>query len=387
MKAKFLPLLFIFPISFYASAQNVGINNDASTADNSAMLDVKSTDKGMLIPRMTAAQRNLIASPATGLLVYQTDGTSGFYFNQGTPTVKNWILLGAKGDTGATGPQGIQGVAGPTGTTGATGLTGPIGPTGPQGVIGPKGDTGATGATGPTGQNGSGFSNGTNGAQIILTSSAAPYSPGVPQTVSGDVTINASAVTTIGANAVTTSKINNNAVTIDKLPSGATNTTFLRGDGTWATASGSSAAIGVIATNTASQNIATGGSTVAPSTITFNSFPAIPNVTSTGTFDGQTFTASTAGVYQISAAIVTVSGTTNVSVRPGIKIGSNIVAWGTTVTSINYPNTSVCTGLVTMSCWLDVGNTVTIAGSNVNTTTQAPVTQDGTTRLAIIKLL
>lgn len=115
MKAKFLPLLFIFPISFYASAQNVGINTDASAADNSAMLDVKSTDKGMLIPRMTAAQRNLIASPATGLLVYQTDGTSGFYFNQGTPTVKNWILLGAKGDTGATGPQGV---AGPTGATG-----------------------------------------------------------------------------------------------------------------------------------------------------------------------------------------------------------------------------------------------------------------------------
>lgn len=65
-------------------AQNVGINSDNSTPAPSAMLDVKSTDKGMLIPRMTEAQRNLIASPATGLLVYQIDGTDGFYFYNGT---------------------------------------------------------------------------------------------------------------------------------------------------------------------------------------------------------------------------------------------------------------------------------------------------------------
>lgn len=65
-------------------AQNVGINSDNSTPAPSAMLDVKSTEKGMLIPRMTEAQRNLIASPATGLLVYQIDGTDGFYFYNGT---------------------------------------------------------------------------------------------------------------------------------------------------------------------------------------------------------------------------------------------------------------------------------------------------------------
>ncbi len=44
-------------------AQGVGINNDASAPDNSAMLDVKSTEKGLLIPRMTLAQRGAIAAP------------------------------------------------------------------------------------------------------------------------------------------------------------------------------------------------------------------------------------------------------------------------------------------------------------------------------------
>lgn len=71
----------------------VAINSDGSSPENSAMLDVKSTTKGLLIPSMTAAQRVAIATPATGLLVFQTDGTPGFYYNSGTPAVPNWITL------------------------------------------------------------------------------------------------------------------------------------------------------------------------------------------------------------------------------------------------------------------------------------------------------
>src|SRR5665647_1005005 len=56
----------------------VAINADGSAADNSAMLDVKSTSKGLLPPRMTHAQINAIANPADGLLVYCTDcGSNG----------------------------------------------------------------------------------------------------------------------------------------------------------------------------------------------------------------------------------------------------------------------------------------------------------------------
>jgi hypothetical protein len=81
-------LLFCF-VSFRVNAQGVGINTDNSTADPSAMLDVKSTTRGMLVPRMSEAQRVLIASPATSLLVYQTDGVAGFYYYNGT----TWAAL------------------------------------------------------------------------------------------------------------------------------------------------------------------------------------------------------------------------------------------------------------------------------------------------------
>ena len=72
-------------------AQNVGINTDGSTPDNSAMLDIKSTSGGLLIPRMTKSQRDAISSPATSLIIYQTDNTPGFYYNAGTPSSPNWV--------------------------------------------------------------------------------------------------------------------------------------------------------------------------------------------------------------------------------------------------------------------------------------------------------
>ena len=50
----------------------------------SAILDIQSTTKGFLPPRMTAAQKNAIASPAAGLIIYQTDGTIGLYLYDGT---------------------------------------------------------------------------------------------------------------------------------------------------------------------------------------------------------------------------------------------------------------------------------------------------------------
>jgi hypothetical protein len=55
-----------------------------TTPDASAALDITSTTKGLLIPRMTTAQRDAISSAATGLMVYQTDGTAGFYYYNGS---------------------------------------------------------------------------------------------------------------------------------------------------------------------------------------------------------------------------------------------------------------------------------------------------------------
>ena len=75
--------LLIFNILFLNNIYSqVGINT--TIPDPSSMLDIKSTDRGVLIPRMTQTQRDAIASPATGLLIFQTDNTSGFYYFDGT---------------------------------------------------------------------------------------------------------------------------------------------------------------------------------------------------------------------------------------------------------------------------------------------------------------
>ena len=62
----------------------ININDNGSTViDNSAIIEIKSINKGLLISRMTEAQRNTIGSPATGLMIFQTDGVSGFYYYNG----------------------------------------------------------------------------------------------------------------------------------------------------------------------------------------------------------------------------------------------------------------------------------------------------------------
>jgi len=76
-------------VSHFANAQGVSVNTTNADPDPSAVLDVSSTTQGMLIPRMTAALRGLIATPATGLMVYQTDAPEGFYFYNGS----SWISL------------------------------------------------------------------------------------------------------------------------------------------------------------------------------------------------------------------------------------------------------------------------------------------------------
>ena len=63
------------------SGGNVGVG--AENPHASALLEVAATDKGMLTPRMTRDQRDAIGTPATGLLIYQTDNTPGFYFYDG----------------------------------------------------------------------------------------------------------------------------------------------------------------------------------------------------------------------------------------------------------------------------------------------------------------
>lgn len=75
-----------------------------TTPDSSSLLEIKSTSKGILIPRMTQTKRDAIVRPATGLLIYQTTNTTGFYYYNGsawiavsTPTGNGWSLTGNSG--------------------------------------------------------------------------------------------------------------------------------------------------------------------------------------------------------------------------------------------------------------------------------------------------
>ncbi len=106
MKKLFsLSIIFLFAITF-ANAQSVGINNDGSLPDASAMLDVKNPNKGLLVPRVALTATNVagpVTAPATSLMVYNTaniaDVTPGYYYWSGTA----WVRLATGTPSGGTG--------------------------------------------------------------------------------------------------------------------------------------------------------------------------------------------------------------------------------------------------------------------------------------------
>ena len=148
---------------------NMGIGT--STPEPSAVLDLDATDKGFLVPRLNTAQRNAVAAPATGLMVYDTDDNKFWYFD-GTVWVQSVGPAGPAGADGAdgvdgqdgaqgpAGPQGLPGADGADGQDGADGVDGqdgaqgPAGPAGPQGLPGADGVDGQDGAQGPAGPQG-----------------------------------------------------------------------------------------------------------------------------------------------------------------------------------------------------------------------------------------
>lgn len=83
-------ILLIF-ISYIPVWGQTGIGT--MTPDASAKLEIASTNKGFITPRMTAAQKTAIPTPATGLLIYQTDAPTGFYANSGTGASPSWLRI------------------------------------------------------------------------------------------------------------------------------------------------------------------------------------------------------------------------------------------------------------------------------------------------------
>jgi hypothetical protein len=86
-----------------------------ATPNASSLLEIRSTTQGMLIPRMTVVQRNAIVSPSTGLLIYQTNSTPGFYYYTGTA----WKAITPKAGWSLTGNVGTDPAINFIGTTDA----------------------------------------------------------------------------------------------------------------------------------------------------------------------------------------------------------------------------------------------------------------------------
>lgn len=188
-------IAFVFGLNAAYAQNNVGIGT--TTPNANAILEMQSTTQGVLVPRMTTIQRNAIAAPSEGLLVYDIDVNCFFFYESSTAS---WLSLcnaggvgpqgpaGPAGPAGATGPAGPQGPAGTNGIDGAAGPAGPQGPAGTNGVdgaAGPAGPAGATGATGPQGP--SGVVNryhvyGTAG-RTGVSSTALTVQPGMSQTI------------------------------------------------------------------------------------------------------------------------------------------------------------------------------------------------------------
>jgi hypothetical protein len=77
---KYYFICILITLFIPLNSQNVSINIDGDLPNNSAILDIKSINNGLLIPRMTQSERDAINFPETGLLIFQTDAISGFYY-------------------------------------------------------------------------------------------------------------------------------------------------------------------------------------------------------------------------------------------------------------------------------------------------------------------
>src|ERR1051326_4946719 len=183
----------------------------SSTPAASAVLDVQSTTKGVLDPRVTTTQRNAIASPATSLRVFNTT-TNQFEFNSGSPASPVWSPLASGGSAGIAqigpGTPGTQ-----SGTSGLVFSPNPIG----------SGQTGTIALANPVLSvlTGAGLSGGgaiNAGSSVTLT---------IPL---GGVAVNMLAVSTLNVNTTTGQLTGGGAVALGgSLTLGLTNTTVTAG--------------------------------------------------------------------------------------------------------------------------------------------------------------
>lgn len=218
MKTRHFLIASMLLMSVSSHAQNVGINENGSTPDSSAILHIHSTSKGFLIPKMTAAERTAINGPATGLLVYQTDSTAGFYYNKGTAASPDWVNLLNAIDITSLDASNLS-----SGTVAASRLG--SGTADDSTYL--RGDgqwvKPSFGATQLSELSDIDSSGGVDkNAGNILVADGNKF---VSVTMSGEATINSSGSLTISDGSIGTSKISNNSVSTGKITDGAITTT------------------------------------------------------------------------------------------------------------------------------------------------------------------
>ena len=104
-RASLAALFLLLAAAPAALAQTSGVGIGTTAPDVSAALDIVSSSKGALLPRV--ADATAIATPATGLLVFQTGGTPGFYYNAGTPGAPSWQQLATAAGAAVTASNGL----------------------------------------------------------------------------------------------------------------------------------------------------------------------------------------------------------------------------------------------------------------------------------------
>jgi len=425
MKKYFLPFLLL-TVSLttinFSFAQGVAVNTTGNTADPSAMLDVNATNKGILIPRVTSTSS--ITSPVVGLLIFQTTAPIGFYYYDGAAwdylqnsananvTLKGnvfngnnqLVLLDGSGRLPAIDgslltnlPAGGAAAAGTlTGSTLASNVVNAsitrLSPLTSNGIVTTNGGTGALSVTGTTGS-----------GSVVLATSPTLVTPnlGTPSSLvgtnisgtaanltAGNVTTDANLTgdvtsvgnaTTIAASAVTSGKLADGSVTIAKIntTSGtASSTTFLEGDGKWATpaSGGGSSTLELDATVNA-QTIAVAAGVV-------SNLACTSSTVAGGTFNNATgtFTVTSAGLYLVTVVVNTSSA---YAFSPQLTT-SSYTAYGVSAANANYSPGPVGRANISAVFNLAASGTITLQSSSPLPATDNMVYTGG--RFMIVKL-
>ncbi len=115
MKKLIIVLLMLFVAISFSLSQNVGISDTLFTPDQSSVLELRSNEKGFLLPRMSAVERISIVSPANGLMVFDTDSGCVFFYNDPTTSWLNMCNMAVTPSAPGSGttlifPDGISGI-------------------------------------------------------------------------------------------------------------------------------------------------------------------------------------------------------------------------------------------------------------------------------------